>query len=161
MGPLALSDLIGLDTVLSVSETLYAEHREQLFAPPPLLQRLRPPAYWGERRGGALQLRLEPRRRASMLQRVSAVLAGVTAVLASAAAISGYARSSSSTRTPLASGWRPALEDEDVRSVVGARVVDRVAAERDPEVLAVRPWSARRWEHSPALRLSNGSSPGR
>jgi 3-hydroxybutyryl-CoA dehydrogenase len=40
MGPLALSDLIGLDTVMSVAETLYAEHREQLFAPPPLLQRL-------------------------------------------------------------------------------------------------------------------------
>ncbi|HEU4973606.1 MAG TPA: 3-hydroxybutyryl-CoA dehydrogenase [Baekduia sp.] len=40
MGPLALADLIGLDTVLGVSETLYAEHREQLFAPPPLLQRL-------------------------------------------------------------------------------------------------------------------------
>lgn len=40
MGPLALADMIGLDTVLSVSETLYREHREQLFAPPPLLQRL-------------------------------------------------------------------------------------------------------------------------
>jgi 3-hydroxybutyryl-CoA dehydrogenase len=40
MGPLALADLIGLDTVMGVSETLYAEHREQLFAPPPLLQRL-------------------------------------------------------------------------------------------------------------------------
>ncbi len=40
MGPLALCDLIGLDTVKSVAETLYAEHREQLFAPPPLLQRL-------------------------------------------------------------------------------------------------------------------------
>ncbi|MFN8160989.1 MAG: 3-hydroxybutyryl-CoA dehydrogenase [Solirubrobacterales bacterium] len=40
MGPLALCDLIGLDTVMSVAETLYNEHREQLFAPPPLLQRL-------------------------------------------------------------------------------------------------------------------------
>ncbi len=40
MGPLALADLIGLDTVLGVAETLYSEHREQLFAPPPLLQRL-------------------------------------------------------------------------------------------------------------------------
>jgi 3-hydroxybutyryl-CoA dehydrogenase len=40
MGPLALADLIGLDTVLGVAETLYTEHREQLFAPPPLLQRL-------------------------------------------------------------------------------------------------------------------------
>jgi 3-hydroxybutyryl-CoA dehydrogenase len=40
MGPLALADLIGLDTVKGVAETLYDEHREQLFAPPPLLQRL-------------------------------------------------------------------------------------------------------------------------
>jgi 3-hydroxybutyryl-CoA dehydrogenase len=40
MGPLALADLIGLDTVHGVADTLYAEHREQLFAPPPLLQRL-------------------------------------------------------------------------------------------------------------------------
>jgi 3-hydroxybutyryl-CoA dehydrogenase len=40
MGPLALADLIGLDTVLGVAESLYSEHREQLFAPPPLLQRL-------------------------------------------------------------------------------------------------------------------------
>lgn len=40
MGPLALADLIGLDTVLGVAETLYGEHREPLFAPPPLLQRL-------------------------------------------------------------------------------------------------------------------------
>lgn len=40
MGPLALSDLIGLDTVLGISEVLYQEQREQLFAPPALLQRL-------------------------------------------------------------------------------------------------------------------------
>jgi 3-hydroxybutyryl-CoA dehydrogenase len=40
MGPLALADLIGLDTVLGVAETLYAEHREPLYAPPPLLRRL-------------------------------------------------------------------------------------------------------------------------
>jgi 3-hydroxybutyryl-CoA dehydrogenase len=39
-GPAPLADLIGLDTVLGVAETLYSEHREQLFAPPPLLQRL-------------------------------------------------------------------------------------------------------------------------
>jgi 3-hydroxybutyryl-CoA dehydrogenase len=40
MGPLALADMIGLDTVLGVAETLYGEQREQLFAPPALLQRL-------------------------------------------------------------------------------------------------------------------------
>lgn len=40
MGPLALADLIGLDTVLGVAETMFQEHREALYAPPPLLSRL-------------------------------------------------------------------------------------------------------------------------
>ncbi|MDQ2622120.1 MAG: 3-hydroxybutyryl-CoA dehydrogenase [Actinomycetota bacterium] len=40
MGPLRLSDLIGLDTVMSVAETLHREHRDIVFAPPPLLQRM-------------------------------------------------------------------------------------------------------------------------
>jgi 3-hydroxybutyryl-CoA dehydrogenase len=54
MGPLALSDLIGLDTVMSVAETLYAEHREQLFAPPPLLQRLVSAGMLGRKTGRGL-----------------------------------------------------------------------------------------------------------
>ncbi|MEU6083595.1 3-hydroxybutyryl-CoA dehydrogenase [Streptomyces sp. NPDC047108] len=40
MGPLKLADLIGLDTVASIAESLYAEYREPLHAPPPLLQRM-------------------------------------------------------------------------------------------------------------------------
>ncbi|HLI56715.1 MAG TPA: 3-hydroxyacyl-CoA dehydrogenase family protein, partial [Actinomycetota bacterium] len=40
MGPLALSDLIGLDTVYAVSESLYEEFKEPLYAPPPLLARM-------------------------------------------------------------------------------------------------------------------------
>ena len=40
MGPLALADLIGLDTTMSVAESLYEEFREQLYAPPPLLSRM-------------------------------------------------------------------------------------------------------------------------
>jgi 3-hydroxybutyryl-CoA dehydrogenase len=40
MGPLALADLIGLDTTKAVAESLYEEFREQLYAPPPLLQRM-------------------------------------------------------------------------------------------------------------------------
>jgi 3-hydroxybutyryl-CoA dehydrogenase len=54
MGPLALSDLIGLDTVLGVAESLYAEHREQLFAPPPLLQRLVAAGLLGRKSGRGL-----------------------------------------------------------------------------------------------------------
>jgi 3-hydroxybutyryl-CoA dehydrogenase len=40
MGPLALCDLIGLDTVAAVAESLYDEFKEPLFASPPLLSRM-------------------------------------------------------------------------------------------------------------------------
>ena len=40
MGPLALVDLIGLDTTAAVAESLYAEFREIHFATPPLLARM-------------------------------------------------------------------------------------------------------------------------
>ncbi|MEU3353004.1 3-hydroxybutyryl-CoA dehydrogenase [Streptomyces sp. NPDC037389] len=40
MGPLALADLIGLDTVLAITESLYEEFREPLYAAPPLLRRM-------------------------------------------------------------------------------------------------------------------------
>lgn len=40
MGPLALADLIGLDTTMAVAESLYEEFKEPLYAPPPLLSRM-------------------------------------------------------------------------------------------------------------------------
>ena len=40
MGPLALSDLIGLDTVMAVSESLYGEFRDSPSSAPPLLRRM-------------------------------------------------------------------------------------------------------------------------
>jgi 3-hydroxybutyryl-CoA dehydrogenase len=40
MGPLALLDLIGLDTAMAVAQSLYEEFKEPLFAPPPLLSRM-------------------------------------------------------------------------------------------------------------------------
>jgi 3-hydroxybutyryl-CoA dehydrogenase len=40
MGPLHLTDLIGLDTTMAVAESLYAEFKEPLYAPPPLLARM-------------------------------------------------------------------------------------------------------------------------
>ncbi|MFJ3895500.1 3-hydroxybutyryl-CoA dehydrogenase [Streptomyces sp. NPDC090083] len=40
MGPLKLADLIGLDTVVAIAESLYDEFKEPLYAPPPLLQRM-------------------------------------------------------------------------------------------------------------------------
>ena len=40
MGPLHLTDLIGLDTTMAVADSLYAEFKEPLYAPPPLLSRM-------------------------------------------------------------------------------------------------------------------------
>ncbi|MFE8940907.1 3-hydroxybutyryl-CoA dehydrogenase [Streptomyces sp. NPDC007872] len=40
MGPLRLADLIGLDTVASIADSLYEEFKEPLYAPPPLLLRM-------------------------------------------------------------------------------------------------------------------------
>lgn len=40
MGPLRLADLIGLDTVHAIAESLYAEFKEPTYAPPALLSRM-------------------------------------------------------------------------------------------------------------------------
>ena len=52
MGPLALCDLIGLDTVAAVAESLYEEFKEPLFAPPPLLARMCEAGLLGRKTGG-------------------------------------------------------------------------------------------------------------
>lgn len=39
-GPLALADLIGLDTTKAIAESLYDEFKEPLFSPPPMLARM-------------------------------------------------------------------------------------------------------------------------
>ena len=39
-GPLALADLIGLDTTKAVAESLYEEFKEPLYSAPPLLNRM-------------------------------------------------------------------------------------------------------------------------
>jgi len=40
MGPLRLTDLIGLDTTKAIAESMYAEFKEPLYSPPPLLLRM-------------------------------------------------------------------------------------------------------------------------
>jgi 3-hydroxybutyryl-CoA dehydrogenase len=40
MGPLALTDLIGLDTTAAVAQSMYEEFKEPLYASPPLLMRM-------------------------------------------------------------------------------------------------------------------------
>jgi 3-hydroxybutyryl-CoA dehydrogenase len=40
MGPLLLTDYVGLDTTLAIGEIMFGEFREPRFAPPPLLRRM-------------------------------------------------------------------------------------------------------------------------
>ncbi len=40
MGPLALSDLIGNDTLLAVADAFSAEYQDSRYAAPPLLRRM-------------------------------------------------------------------------------------------------------------------------
>ncbi|WP_132116788.1 3-hydroxybutyryl-CoA dehydrogenase [Actinocrispum wychmicini] len=40
MGPLALADLIGLDTTVAIADAMYEEFKQPLYAPPPLLSRM-------------------------------------------------------------------------------------------------------------------------
>ena len=51
MGPLALADLIGIDTTEAVAESLYEEFKEPLYAPPPLLLRMREAGLLGRKTG--------------------------------------------------------------------------------------------------------------
>jgi 3-hydroxybutyryl-CoA dehydrogenase len=51
MGPLELTDFIGLDTVLYIGEVMFEEFREPRYAPPPLLKRMVKAGYLGRKSG--------------------------------------------------------------------------------------------------------------
>lgn len=62
MGPLALTDFIGLDTTLAAAESLYEEFREGLYAPPPLLSRMVEAGLLGRKTGRGFYTYDEPRK---------------------------------------------------------------------------------------------------
>jgi 3-hydroxybutyryl-CoA dehydrogenase len=51
MGPLRLADLIGLDTIRAIAESLYAEFKEPLYSPPPVLSRMVEAGLMGRKSG--------------------------------------------------------------------------------------------------------------
>jgi 3-hydroxybutyryl-CoA dehydrogenase len=51
MGPLALLDLVGLDTSLAILEALYAEFKDPNYAPAPLLKRMVSAERFGRKSG--------------------------------------------------------------------------------------------------------------
>jgi 3-hydroxybutyryl-CoA dehydrogenase len=51
MGPLKLADLIGLDTLKAVADSMYEEFKEPLYAAPPLLCRMTAAGLLGRKTG--------------------------------------------------------------------------------------------------------------
>ncbi|WP_205876278.1 3-hydroxybutyryl-CoA dehydrogenase [Mycobacterium camsae] len=51
MGPLKLSDLVGLDTLKLIADKMYEEFKEPLYGPPPLLQRMVEAGLLGKKSG--------------------------------------------------------------------------------------------------------------
>jgi 3-hydroxybutyryl-CoA dehydrogenase len=51
MGPLTLSDFVGLDTICSIGEIMFDEYRERRFAPPPVLRKLVAAGFYGKKSG--------------------------------------------------------------------------------------------------------------
>ena len=51
MGPLELSDMIGLDPMMLVAETLFAEYGDDFYQPPPLLRRMVAAGHLGRKTG--------------------------------------------------------------------------------------------------------------
>ena len=51
MGPLRLADLIGIDTVAAIADSMYTEFKEPLYAPPPLLLRMVDAGLLGRKNG--------------------------------------------------------------------------------------------------------------
>ncbi len=51
MGPLALADLIGLDTIRAIGQSMYEEFKEPLYSPPPLLDRMVDAGLLGKKSG--------------------------------------------------------------------------------------------------------------
>ena len=56
MGPLRLSDLVGLDTVKLIADKMFEEFKEPLYAPPPLLLRMVEAGQLGKKSGPGLLL---------------------------------------------------------------------------------------------------------
>ena len=51
MGPLTLLDFVGLDTTYRIAEIMFAEYKEQKYAPPPLLKRMVLAGMYGRKSG--------------------------------------------------------------------------------------------------------------
>jgi len=51
MGPLTLSDFVGLDTLGAIADVMFDEFRERRFAQPPLLRKMLSAGWYGRKSG--------------------------------------------------------------------------------------------------------------
>jgi 3-hydroxybutyryl-CoA dehydrogenase len=51
MGPLRLTDLIGVDRVAAIASSMYSEFKEPLYSPPPMLLRIVDTGLFGRKSG--------------------------------------------------------------------------------------------------------------
>jgi 3-hydroxybutyryl-CoA dehydrogenase len=51
MGPLTLSDFVGLDTLKSIADIMFDEYRERRFAAPPTLRKMVAAGWYGRKSG--------------------------------------------------------------------------------------------------------------
>lgn len=61
MGPLSLADHVGLDTVKAIADSMYAEFKEPLYSPPPLLLRMVEAGRLGKKAGHGFHRYSAPR----------------------------------------------------------------------------------------------------
>lgn len=61
MGPLTLADLVGLDTVKAIADSMYTEFREPMYSPPPLLLRMVEAGRLGKKSGHGFYRYAAPR----------------------------------------------------------------------------------------------------
>ena len=100
MGPLALMDLIGLDTAYEILDTMYKQGRDRLHAPSPILKQMVTAGLQGRKTGRGFytydEAGLEPGRRRRADARTRCRDQGVPRATSHGSASSGRAR------------WRPA-----------------------------------------------------
>jgi 3-hydroxybutyryl-CoA dehydrogenase len=61
MGPLALADFVGLDTLARIGDIMFEEYRETRYATPPLLRRMVTAGLFGRKTGrGFYDYRQDP-----------------------------------------------------------------------------------------------------
>ena len=51
MGPLTLSDFVGLDTLKSIADVMFEEYAERRFAAPPTLRKMVAAGFYGRKSG--------------------------------------------------------------------------------------------------------------